>query len=109
MNGYKLLWISFLSLDCGVLSIPNGKVTEFKGTYIDSVAAIECDRGYELNGTSFARCLMTDKGVTWSYSATCEIQGIQNKAPNMIFCFYRHFVTITNRLRPHSLAQYKKK
>ncbi|XP_053386927.1 uncharacterized protein LOC123542089 isoform X2 [Mercenaria mercenaria] len=68
--------------DCGLLSVPNGKVNDSQGTTTGSVAVIECDEGYDIKGTQFATCLDTGTRARWNYSVECEIQVCDNPKPD---------------------------
>ncbi|XP_053386930.1 uncharacterized protein LOC123542087 [Mercenaria mercenaria] len=70
------------AIDCGLLSVPNGKVNDSQGTTIGSVIKITCDEGYNIKGTSFATCMDTGTRAYWNFTGDCEIQVCQDPTPD---------------------------
>ncbi|XP_053387247.1 uncharacterized protein LOC123541978 [Mercenaria mercenaria] len=68
--------------DCGLLSVPNGNVNTSQGTSVGSIATIECDNGYDLNGSSIATCTGTGERADWNYSSVCELQVCSDPTPS---------------------------
>ncbi|XP_053387244.1 complement component receptor 1-like protein [Mercenaria mercenaria] len=67
--------------DCGLLSVPNGVVDVSLGTIIGSVAMIECNNGYDINGSSKATCIDNGVYAGWNYSVICEQQFCDDPTP----------------------------
>lgn len=68
-----LIYVAFLSSDCSVPSIPNGKSAETpKGTTYNEIAIMSCEDGYTLNGNAFVTC---QANGNWSTLPTCVIKG----------------------------------
>ena len=62
--------VYFTAVDCGSLTVPNGKVSTSSGTTFMNTATYTCDDGYTLNGTSTRTCQASG---TWSLTApTCD-------------------------------------
>lgn len=50
----------------------NGEVPHSKSTNYNATAAVNCDAGYEVEGTGFLVCLATG---LWSKESRCKIKG----------------------------------
>lgn len=66
-------WKQTSFIDCGVLSVPHGKVNTPFGTSTGAISTIKCDEGYILNGSYVVICTTSGWNDT---SVACRIQGL---------------------------------
>ena len=60
-------------LDCGEPDIPNGALSTASNTTFNGSAVVECDAGYEVQGSDIATCLSSGN---WDILPTCQPKGI---------------------------------
>lgn len=61
----------FVLSDCGDPTPANGQATYRNGTLVNDTAAITCNTGYSLSGSSTITC----SNAGWDDEPTCTIQG----------------------------------
>ncbi len=78
--------VYFTAVDCGSLTVPNGKVSASSGTTFMNTATYTCDDGYNLNRATIRTC---EASGNWSLTAPICDRECFNTTANLFsyICF----------------------